>query len=744
MYNKFILVKSRKGLFFILTVSSILISLLFGMISFAEGSESTVTRTPIYHCHTGSRDGGGGCHSIARTGSRSYEVPCGGTLHYWGDDWGTSECTRCGASYYGDRGGESCPHSETVTESYTYYEIGCGHSTDEILGYVTYTLDTTEWAKEVHVTIDIENEGMTLSDTPYVLDGNASEDNEFVIDANGTYTFSADADPNSDTAAAAYVINVSNVDHYEPEVTSYTLSPTDWVREGVTLSLDEVIDPQPDRSNGCGLHEQPYSYDNGASWTDDPTFFYESNGDYDVFVRDALENTAVLSFTIDNIDNEPPRILKADYDHTKNIKEVTVEVECDDVLSDGRSGVGLDDLPYSYDGGKTWTENAQYTITHNQCVEFRARDKLGNIAIYDINVTNIDDCQPTVTHFLFPAYWTNSDVEVFFDVKDINPDDSDGIGLPDKCFSYDSGASWTDNDSITVSENCFVQVAVRDRHDNTNYYSLDVNNIDKIPPTVTASYVLVDNGKYAVLSAEGHDSESGIDSERYIWIGPESGSGDNFAITTNGSYTVTAYDRAGNCATTSVEVSGIRFHILPVNADIHPVTPDDDRGINTEDNSAEVSVNYPKIAAKSPASELESMDDGKNIWDKLSEWWNNLPIWLKVIIAAALALSFAGLILLLNLWYRSVAVYNSTGEKVSLGSTAEKYSIKGFKCIHTDNGNLALTITESLWDKCSTTAFRFKFNPIFAAIHKDEIIYFSFPEDIIKPEHITRKTDILI
>ncbi len=744
MYNKFILVRSRKGLFFILTVISIIISLLLKTRSFAEGSEPTVTRTPIYHCHTGSRNGGGGCYSIARTGTRSYEVPCGGTLHYWGDDWGTSECTRCGASYYGDRGGESCPHSETRTESYTYYEIGCGHSTSEILGYVTYTLDTTEWAKEVHVTIDIENEGMTLSDTPYVLDGNASEDNEFVIDANGTYTFSVDADPNSDTATAAYVVTVSNVDHYEPEVVSYTLSPTDWVKEGVTLSLDEVVDLQPDGSSGCGLHEQPYSYDNGATWTDDPTFFYENNGDYDVLIRDALENTAVLSFTIDNIDNEPPRILKADYDHTKNIREVTIEVECDDVLSDGRDGVGLDDLPYSYDGGKTWTESTQYTIDHNQCVEFRARDKLGNIAVYDINVTNIDDYYPTVTHSLYPGYWTNSDVEVSFEVKDVNPDGSDGIGLPDKCFSYDSGASWTDTDSITVSENCFVQVAVRDKNNNINYYSLDVINIDRIPPTVSSSFALVDNGNYAILTASGQDSESGIDLGSYVWSGPESGSGESIAVTTNGSYTVTAFDRAGNSATAFVEVSGIRFRILPISADIHPLSPDDGRDIMTGERSLEVSVKYPKIASKSPDAKLKTVDESKSIWDKLSEWWNNLPTWLKAAIAAALTLACAGFILLLILWYRSVAVYNSTGEKISSEGTEERYTFKGYKHIHTDSGSLALTIPESLWDKCSTTAFRFKFNPLFAALHKNENIYFSFPEDVVKSKQVARSIDILI
>ena len=87
-----------------------------------ENNGISVTYT-IYHQHTGNSDSGGGCYNIARTGTRSYEEPCGGTLYYWGDDWGTSECDRCGASYHGDRGGQSCPHSETRYESYTYFNM---------------------------------------------------------------------------------------------------------------------------------------------------------------------------------------------------------------------------------------------------------------------------------------------------------------------------------------------------------------------------------------------------------------------------------------------------------------------------------------------------------------------------------------------------------------------------------------------------------------------------------------------
>lgn len=754
MSMKDIYFRSRRGPFLIPVFRIILIILLTTCIliqavfinpyahikAHAEDDESITVTYPIYHQHTGNSSSGGGCYNIARTGTRSYEVPCGGTLYYWGDDWGTSECDRCGASYHGNRGGESCPHSETRYESYTYYEIGCGHSTSEVLGYVTYTRDTTKWAKEVHVSIEIDNTSMTLSDSPYVMNGTGYTDGEFTLTENGTYTFSVGADANSNTGAASYTIDVSNIDRYEPTVINYSLEPTDWVREGVTLELIDVRDIQPNGSEGCGLNETPYSYDNGVTWTDDPTHFYTDNGDYEVLIRDNLENTAVLEFTIDNIDNEPPRILVFDYDHTPNLTEVTIHVECDDILSDGREGVGLDDLPYSYDGGKTWTDKTEYTVYHNTTIEFRARDKLGNIAVYDEKITNIDDYAPTVHHSLYPGYWTNGSVEVSFDAEDVNPDGSPGIGLPNDCFSYDSGHTWTDEDSVTVDDNCYVQVAVRDRNGNTNYYSLDVTNIDRICPAISANYVLNADRRTAILTADGYDGESGIDYSRFIWDGPESGIGQSIIVTKDGIYTVTGYDKAGNSATAYVEVSGVRFHILPIKADITPIEPNAGSGIIGQ---TEVNVQYPKIGSKSPVTELEPMDDDLSLWDKLCNWWNNLPTWLKALIILALILLFVGLILLFILWYRCVIIYNGTGDKIK-GSDEEQYRLIGCRFIHTDNGSLALTIPDTVWDKCATTAFRFKFNPLFVMIHKEEEINISFPEDIVKSERILRFVDVLV
>ena len=762
MFNTNTYSESRRGLFSIyhachgrlipaaffviaLLIQGMICALLTPIRASAADTAPVVVRYPVYHRHTGSSGSGGGCYSIARTGTRTYEVPCGGTLYYWGDDWGTSECTRCGASYYGDRSGESCPHSETKSESYTYYELGCGHGTSDILGYVTYTRDTSEWAKEVHVTVSIENTGMQLSDEPYIMNGSSSDNGEFTLTENGTYTFSIAADSNSDTPAAAYTMDVHNIDRYEPVITEYTLTPTDWVREGVTLTLASVLDLQPDGTHGCGLHESPYSYDNGLTWTDDNTFFYENNGNYEVYVRDALENTAVLSFTIDNIDNEPPRILVLDYDHTRNLDKVTLNIECDDIMSDGREGVGLDEYPISYDGGKTWTDSTSYTITHNTVIKLRVRDKLGNTAVSDEAITNIDDYAPTVSHYLYPGYWTNGNVEVSFEAKDVNPDGSEGIGLPDDCFSYDSGRTWTDEDSVTVNDNCYVQVAVRDRNGNINYYSLDVINIDRIPPSVTASYTLTQNGKAAILNATGTDGESGIDLDKFIWSGPENGNGTSIIVTSPGTYTVTGYDRAGNSASSTIEVSGIkRPYILPIKPDISPI-PADDNTLQADI----VSVDNTVFEAEADPDTIKTFEAPvsparKSLWDRFLDFFNNLNTWQKVLFILALIALIAGIILLLILWYLSVGIYNNAGERSRIRSDEDRYFLLGRKLLHMDNANYTVNVNEHLWDRAVTTDFEIRFNPIFALVHKDEQVYISFPEDVVKVCRISHKVVVTV
>ena len=97
--------------------------------------------TPVYHAHTGSSSGGGGCYSVAHTGYNT--IGCGGGdaingphgpdtsgNYYW-----VGNCSNCGGavSNYGGPGWAACGNTTTVP--YTYYTLGCGLSTRSIVGY---------------------------------------------------------------------------------------------------------------------------------------------------------------------------------------------------------------------------------------------------------------------------------------------------------------------------------------------------------------------------------------------------------------------------------------------------------------------------------------------------------------------------------------------------------------------------------------------------------------------------------
>ncbi len=97
--------------------------------------------TPVYHAHTGSSGGGGGCYSVANTGYKT--VGCGGGEAVNGphgpDSSGQSywvgNCSNCGGrvSSYGGPGWAACGNTSTV--AYTYYTLGCGMNTSTIVAY---------------------------------------------------------------------------------------------------------------------------------------------------------------------------------------------------------------------------------------------------------------------------------------------------------------------------------------------------------------------------------------------------------------------------------------------------------------------------------------------------------------------------------------------------------------------------------------------------------------------------------
>lgn len=403
-----------------------------------------------------------------------------------------------------------------------------------------------------------------------------------------------------------------------------------------------------------------------------------------------------------------------------NIRSTVLNVECNDILSDGREGVGLAELPYSYDGGNTWTDIPHLDITHNMDIHFIVRDKLDNRAERILTITNIDDYKPNVSHILYPGYWTNQDVTVTFIADDRRPDNIDGVGLPDDCFSYDSGRTWTSEDSISVSENGDVKVAVRDKNGNTNYYSLTLENIDRNPPSINASYILTDDSHGAVLSVSASDAESGIDYNSIVWTGDGiTISGSSVMVELNGAYTVSVKDKAGNEATAGVFIGEINERIINIILDVFE-DDSDDSGLFEDGNLPPVYYRLPPLQAAGMDSTMDTLTDNDTrswldrLFDKLGEWWNSLSFLEKALIVCSLLGLVFGIFFLIFLYYRSVWIYSEIED--------EHFMLLGIKAVFKEDGIFVLKLSEGLLAKSTTVRYRLKFSILFAHLHEGENI----------------------
>src|SRR5690606_2325222 len=101
--------------------------------------------------------------------------------------------------------------------------------------------------------------------------------------------------------------------------------------------------------------------------------------------------------------------------------EVTVEVDdAESGLAEVKYAFGQQDLNYFANNGTTLdvsTLPAQITVTDNDWLTVYAKDQVGNEAIEQIEIKNIDRVKPVI-ELKAPTAQTNRDVEVKVEVTD--------------------------------------------------------------------------------------------------------------------------------------------------------------------------------------------------------------------------------------------------------------------------------------------------------------------------------------
>lgn len=325
-----------------------------------------------------------------------------------------------------------------------------------------------EWTREdVYLTVtdarDLQEDGSDgcgLAEQPFLWDTMQEWCNEgYYVKDNGNVTLSV-----RDTLGNVreVILPVSNIDRIAPVIQSIQCTEGENLPKSViTVTAQDL---QNDGSTGCGLHEQAYSWDAGKTWQSENAYEVVKNGTYTVWVRDKLGNTETAQITVENVDSYGPEILYENRPAVWTNGNVTLVIAATDKNADGSAGIGLNEAPFSWDGGKSWNGDTSYIMSANGSKTVWARDAHGNITKQKIEVNNIDKNAPNVTLYAHEDKQSEKNAMQF--VLTAAASDAES-GLAAKAYSWDGGANWTNEDTLQVSATGTYNVLVRDECGNT-------------------------------------------------------------------------------------------------------------------------------------------------------------------------------------------------------------------------------------------------------------------------------------
>lgn len=273
----------------------------------------------------------------------------------------------------------SAPES-SETEKDVNVSIDFEQETDDVvkpeLSMPTYTVDYPNevWTKEKNVTMTYpEGEDLLYQ---YSTDGGKT----WLIAPSRVYVLKYTQDGTlyirvSDgiSILTTPLITIEKIDNIVPSIEIDGNSST-WA--GSKTLIIHASDQE------SGLASNPYSWDEGKTWTSIKEKEFTSNQTVNIWVKDAMGNIAKTEVVIDKIDMKAPRVLIGG-------NTVNPEPSKTIFLNAYDNESGLHETAYSWDGGNTWTSSSSKTFTANQQVEVWIRDKAGNITKRTIQISGI-------------------------------------------------------------------------------------------------------------------------------------------------------------------------------------------------------------------------------------------------------------------------------------------------------------------------------------------------------------------
>ncbi|MCM1466983.1 MAG: hypothetical protein NC086_02455 [Alistipes sp.] len=185
-----------------------------------------------------------------------------------------------------------------------------------------------------------------------------------------------------------------------------------------------------------------------------------------------------------------------------------------------------------------------------------------------------ENTPPTITNVTFDPNITKEDIPVTFDVDDLETEKNkltvSVFKGTDKTPANEVPSTNTNgNCSFTATENGIYTLVVTDEHGGSAETTVTIDTIDKIPPTLTpvpdttestAVSVTVTVNAEDTADKNAAEDTPGID---HITVTDSSGNpvpvtdDGKFTVDKNGTYTIIVTDKAGNSATTTIDITNI-------------------------------------------------------------------------------------------------------------------------------------------------------------------------------------------
>ena len=277
-------------------------------------------------------------------------------------------------------------------------------------------------------------------------------------------------------------------------------------------------------------------------------YVVDKNGKYVIQAVDIAGNRNTKEVTISKIDNTSPQLTVTGKTNGWTSDNVQLTINASDTQT-GLNTVKVNDKIITMTNGVgtyTATQNGTYTVV--------ATDKIGNTNQKSIVVNNIDRNAPELLVTGKTDELTKEDILLTIKASD-NESGLDKVKVNNQEITLTNGTG-----TYTVTKNGKYTVSAIDKSGKETKKEIEITKIDKNPPTLdvtgyqTANYTKDD----MILTIKASDNESGLNkvnvNEKEIQL---NNGIETYTISQNGTYKITAIDKAGNLTEKEIVIENI-------------------------------------------------------------------------------------------------------------------------------------------------------------------------------------------